>query len=165
MAEGASAIAIGDEVFGIAELGAQILGFLPVADLRRAALVSRRWQWAARFHLWQAIRVPFLHSSRGPRIANASVAFWDRYSGDLERHTLSLDLRMTVVDPANYGRIMGRSWELPAQTPECFAVKVDLDTLFHGIHETLARAKRLRAFAATDVPRILDLLRLLQLRK
>jgi hypothetical protein len=162
MAEGISTIAIADEVFGIAEVGAQILGFLPVADLRRVALVSKRFHRAAQFHLWRSVRVPYLYTSPDQ---TSDVAFWDRYSSLLERHTLSLFLDMSVVDPVNFQRIMSRQWQAPFTAPECFLVKVDLDTMFHGLVQTLIRAKRLRSFAAQDVPRILDILRLLNLRK
>ncbi|KAL2160158.1 hypothetical protein VTH06DRAFT_1813 [Thermothelomyces fergusii] len=151
-----------EAVVGVAELGMLIFGFLcDISDLRNAALVSKRLYNAAQPYLWTAIAIPYLHPPPGSR---GRHAFWDRFSSFLGRHTLSLraDMQTMAPDLSKTFTAGGRSWESGGTSSNLSVLKRDVDELFRGLEETLARAGRLRSFSARDVPRVLDLLVLLQ---
>jgi hypothetical protein len=149
-------------VMGITELGVAILGFVhKTADLCSAALVNKRFNRAARFWLWQAVCLPYLP----PPILADDIPFWDRYASLLQHRTLSMLVDMGVVSPSGRRKILARRWEASVQGPDCVVLKAGLDAMFDGLGQTLTRTKRLSSFAARDVPRVLDLIRLLQSRK
>ncbi|AEO61508.1 hypothetical protein MYCTH_2071270, partial [Thermothelomyces thermophilus ATCC 42464] len=151
-----------EAVIGVAELGIIIFGFLyDVNDLRNAALVSKRFYNAAQPYLWAAITIPCL--CMHPRWRDQH-AFWDRFSSFLKRNTLSLCVDMQKMAPNLYKRFTAgnRRWESHARNSTRSVLKRGVDELFSGLRETLLRAERLRSFSARDVPRVLDLLILLQ---
>ncbi|KAH6851084.1 hypothetical protein B0I37DRAFT_404770 [Chaetomium sp. MPI-CAGE-AT-0009] len=151
-----------EDVVGVPELGAMILGFLEdFDDLRCAALVSKRFNRAAQFHLWAAIKLPYHHADPswiGQR------PFWDKFASYLERNTFSLRVDFPAVVPTLAEIISWRPWEARVRSdePEWLVTKDGVDDFFAGLKETLTRAPRLRSFTARDVPRILDLAVLLQ---
>ncbi|KAH6613506.1 hypothetical protein F5144DRAFT_661740 [Chaetomium tenue] len=156
------ALVSAEDVMGVLELGAHILGFLDdLEDLRNAALTSRRFNRAAHFHLWTAIRLPYLDAD--PSWADRRP-FWDRFALFLRRNTTSLRTEMPVVAPGLFREISMKRWEAPvsgAAGTRWLLVKEGVDFFFAGLKEVLTRAPRLRDFAARDVPRVLDLVVLL----
>ncbi|KAK3297814.1 uncharacterized protein B0H64DRAFT_431669 [Chaetomium fimeti] len=151
-----------EDVVGVPELGAIILGFLEdVQDLRNAALTSKRFNRAAQFHLWAAIKLPYLQAD--PSWIDQRP-FWDEFSSHLERNTFSLHVDLPVAAPGLAEIISQKPWEtrVSSNQPEWFVTKDKVDDFFTGLKETLTRAPRLRRFTARDVPRILDLAVLLQ---
>jgi hypothetical protein len=168
MAGNLVALVSAEEVVGVPELGAHILGFLDdLEDLHNAALTSRRFNRAAHFHLWAAMRLPYLYADQ--RWADHRP-FWERFSSFLERNT-ALRVEMPVVAPGLFQGISGGRWEAAVSSglepldTRWLRAKEDLDFFFAGLKEALTRAPRLRNFVARDVPRVLDLAVLLQRRK
>ncbi|KAL2155427.1 hypothetical protein VTH82DRAFT_169 [Thermothelomyces myriococcoides] len=151
-----------EAVIGVAKLGIIIFGFLyDVNDLRNVALMNKRFYNAAQPHLWATITIPYLQ--KHPR-SHDPHAFWDRFLPFLKRHSFSLCAKMQTMAPRLYKRLMAknRHWEFSSKNSTRSVVKRDVDELFSGLRETLARAERLRSFSARGVPRVLDLLILLQ---
>lgn len=102
MAGNLGALVTVEDVVGVLELGAHILGFLDdLEDLRNAALTTRRFNRAAKFYLWAAIKLPYLYAD--PRWADHRP-FWDRFAPFLQRNTTSLRVEMPVVAPVSFGR-------------------------------------------------------------
>ncbi|EAQ86799.1 predicted protein [Chaetomium globosum CBS 148.51] len=151
-----------EDVVGVLELGAHILGFLDdLEDLRNAALTSRRFNRAAQFYLWAAIKPPYLYAD--PRWADRRP-FWDRFAPFLQRNTTSLRVEMRVVAPGLFREISMGRWEASASTAASarwLLAKEGVDSFFTGLKEVLTRTPRLRNFVARDVPRVLDLVDLL----
>lgn len=154
-----------DDVVGVTELGVLILGFLNnAADIRSASLTNKAFHRAAQFFLWRAVTPPCLP----PGLADQALSpFWDGFATFLERHTLSLCVDMRISAPDICDKIATRQWEsrVTNQDLDWYTVKEDVDSFFDGLKKALTRTPRLRNFTAREVPRVLDLLVLLQSRK
>ncbi|KAG7285393.1 hypothetical protein NEMBOFW57_010020 [Staphylotrichum longicolle] len=152
-----------DDVVGILELGVAITSFLKdVVDLRNAALVSKRFNRAAACHLWRAIRLPHINCLPGSANQINKLAAWNSLSPLLEHHTVSLFANMSTIHPENLNKITARQWGDQARDREGLSIKIGLDVVFDALAQTLTRAPRLRNFEAQEVPRVLDIMRVLQ---
>ncbi|KAH6620840.1 hypothetical protein B0J18DRAFT_209254 [Chaetomium sp. MPI-SDFR-AT-0129] len=163
-----------NSVIGIPELGSVILGYLDdgTCDMCGLALISRAFYRAAQFHLWKAIRVPYLEfepletarwiheDEEEEDEANQILPFWERYKENLERHTRSLVVNLRYVNPGLYKALATIDPSRPVDDTWRAGLLADLDVFYDGVRKLLAQTKHLVKFTGRNVPGMLDLTKL-----
>ena len=154
------------DVVGNRVIGHKIMGFVAShGSLRSASLTSKTFYRASQFHLWRYIQLPPVQDTQSDF---PDGTFYESFSNELERYTRSLSVNMETAASDVFEKLcagtQGWASTVVDQNSEWYAVKVGLDMLFQRLDETLARTPHLKAFKSRNVPRILDLIILLNAR-
>jgi hypothetical protein len=154
-------------VMGLPELAVMILDYLSVKDLRNVALVNRLFLSSARVLLWRSVALPIRRLGWTDQ-----TPFSQRYQELLARFTRNLSLHPARAHPKLYRRIvdlLDRYWRIRrgrvAQLggwDSCERTGQHVDEMFDALRSTLSETRTLRTFWASGIPRVLDVISIVQ---
>ncbi|KAJ4306787.1 hypothetical protein N0V88_000154 [Collariella sp. IMI 366227] len=152
-----------EDVIGILEIGCIIIGFLnKLDDIRSASLVSKRFNRASSLHLWKAVKMPRIVANLNDREQRLQYLQWQKFKRDQGESVLHLTINFHDIASTWPHYIDLAGWE--AMRPNSCPLGLIMDAVVRNIDEMTFLTKKLQSFTARGIPRVLDILRLVQRR-
>jgi hypothetical protein len=157
-------------VIAVTELGWAILRHIrSPQDHQNIALSSKRLRALVLRLLWRSIDVPYLPPASDSD-STERLLFHERYSAHLRKYTTSMRMSMRRVDPLLHDMLhdtLGspschRGLIFALDMESILAIRDAVDNMFNAFTALLAQTPRLTCFSAVDVPRLTDILLLVQ---
>jgi hypothetical protein len=157
-------------VIAVTELGWAILRHIrSPQDRRNIALSSKRLRALVLRLLWRSIDVPYLPPASDSDSADRRL-FHERYAANLRKYMTSLRLSMQRVDPLLHDMLRDTLGNPSCHRRPIFALDMEnilairdvVDKMFDAIPALLAQTPRLTSFSAVDIPRLTDILLVVQ---
>ncbi|KAK3387795.1 hypothetical protein B0H63DRAFT_521817 [Podospora didyma] len=145
-------------VIGVPELGMAIMEWIErPRDMCSLRLTCRQFNAVVAHRFWLSVQLPWL-----PPESHPERQMWPFYgtSNMLAAYARSLGVRRIAAETGFKYTEPGH-WSWAVSDPSSTDMNATVDTLFHGLEQTLLHTPRLLAFKSDSWPRLLDFFMLL----